>query len=640
MAPDSQPSAPRAPAGDLGDVDELSGPQDLMRLVVCGSVDDGKSTLIGRLLFEAGAGPDDEYSALGASSGRPGAPAAGPDLSLLLDGLAAEREQGITIDVAYRHFSSSRRRFIVADAPGHVQYTRNMVTGATTADVAVILVDASKGLSAQTCRHSVLVNLVGIRQVVLVVNKMDLVDHSQEVFEGIVRAYRAFAEPLSFTDITAIAVVALRGDNVTTSSARMPWYDGPTLLRRLETLELDSVRGQSGPLRLPVQWVNRPHPGFRGYCGLIASGAIHPGDRVRVMPSGRENRVARLVAMGGDLARAVAGQSVNVTLEEEMDVARGDMIVAADAPPEVADQFECTLVWMTEAPMLPGRSYLLKIGSRSVVATITELKYRLDVTTMAKLAARQLELNDIGVCKLSLAQPIAFDPYARNRDTGGLILIDRDSHDTLAGGMLHFALRRSHNILPQALDVDRSARAAIKGHKPMVLWFTGLSGAGKSTLANLVEKKLHALGRHTALLDGDNLRHGLNRDLGFTAADRVENVRRVAEVARLMADAGLIVLVALISPFRAERAFARSLLPAGEFVEIFVDAPLAWLEARDPKGLYARARRGEIENFTGISSPYEPPQDAEIRIDSQALSAEAAAERVIERVIEALQALS
>ena len=608
-------------------------PQDLMRFIVCGSVDDGKSTLMGRLLLDTGAVPDDEWASLKAGPAHAAAPGNSPDLSLLLDGLSAEREQGITIDVAYRHFSTARRRFIVADAPGHEQYTRNMVTGASTADLALLLIDARKGLLPQTCRHSCLVSLLGIRQVVVLVNKMDLVGHSEEVFRHIEAAYRSFADTLPLQGITVIPTVAPRGDNIAAPSDCMPWYTGPTLLQVLETQPLESARGQAGPLRLPVQWVNRAMPGFRGYCGLLASGTLRAGDAVRVLPSGRGSRVARIVAMGGDLPLAVAGQSVQITLQDELDVARGDMIVAAQDAPEVADQFECTLVWMADAPMLPGRPYVLKIGTRSVGARISSLKYRLDVATMAHLAARRLDLNDIGVCNLSLDQAIAFDPYAVNRETGGLILIDRASNDTVAAGMLHFALRRSHNILPQALHVDRAARAAIKSHKPLVLWFTGLSGAGKSTLANLVETRLHALGRHTTMLDGDNLRHGLNRDLGFSAADRVENVRRVAEVARLMADAGLVVLVALISPFRAERDFARSLLPPGEFVEVFVDAPLAVLEARDAKGLYARARRGELANFTGIDSPYEAPEHPELHLDTQALSAQAAAERVIEFVL-------
>ena len=622
---------PQVPLNDNGAQPE--GPKDLVRLVVCGSVDDGKSTLIGRLLVDAGAVPDDEFDALLAAAQRSPSGAAGPDLSHLLDGLAAEREQGITIDVAYRHFATATRRFIVADAPGHVQYTRNMVTGASTADAAVILVDASKGLLAQTFRHSCLVGLVGIRQVVLVVNKMDLVGCSQAVFNGIEKAYRDFAATLGFSDITAVPVVALTGEHVMHPAPRMPWYAGPTLLARLESLAIETTREQAAPLRLPVQWVARGPSGFRGYCGLIASGTVHTGDRIRVLPSGRESRVARLVTLNGDRPRAVAGESVTLTLQDDIDVGRGDLLAAADAAPEVADQFECTLVWMADAPMLPGRSFLLKVGTRTVLATVTELKYRLDVSTQARLAARRLDLNDIGVCNLALDQAVAFDPYASNRDTGGLILIDRVSFDTVAAGMLHFALRRSHNIQPQAQDVDRAARAAIKGQKPAVLWFTGLSGAGKSTVANLVEKRLHAMGRHTAMLDGDNLRHGLNRDLGFRAEDRVENVRRVAEVARLMADAGLVVLVALISPFRAERAFARSLLPEGEFIEIFVDAPLSLAEARDPKGLYARARRGELSNFTGIDSPYESPISPELRIDGQVMSASAASDRVVELLL-------
>ena len=601
----------------------------LLRFITCGSVDDGKSTLIGRLLFETGALADDQLAAVTADSQRWGTQGSEPDYALLLDGLAAEREQGITIDVAYRSFSTARRRFIVADTPGHEQYTRNMVTGASTAAAAVLLVDARKGLLTQTCRHACLVSLMGLRQGVLALNKMDQVGWAEDVFRAIESAWLAFAKPLGLGGITVIPLSALRGDNVTTRSTNMPWYRGPTLLQCLENLPSDEADLQAGPLRLPVQWVNRPSADFRGYAGLLASGTLRPGGRVRIQPGGRESQVARIVGWGGDQPLAVAGQSVMVTLTDDIDVARGDIISAAAAPAEVADQFECTLVWMADAPLLPGRPYLLKIGTRTVGASVTALKYRLDVHTLAHIAARQLALNEIGVATLALERPIAFDPYASNRDTGGLILIDRVSNDTVAAGLLHFALRRAHNIQPQALNVERAARAALMGQRPCVLWFTGLSGAGKSSIANRVESALHAQGRHTVLLDGDNVRHGLNKDLGFSAAERVENVRRVAEVARLMADAGLIVLVALISPFRAERALARSLLPKGEFMEIFVDAPLALAEARDPKGLYRRARRGDLANFTGIDSPYEPPQEPELRLDTQVLSVDEAAGLVL-----------
>jgi len=604
--------------------------KSLLRFITCGSVDDGKSTLIGRLLYESKMLFEDQLAAVEADSKKWGTQGGDIDFALLVDGLAAEREQGITIDVAYRFFSTDRRKFIVADTPGHEQYTRNMITGASTADVAVILVDARKGVLTQTRRHSYLVSLIGIRTVVLAINKMDLVDFSPDVFGRIDADYRAFAAQIGLTDITSIPLSGLRGDNIVEPSARTPWYHGPTLMAFLESCEIDETRLQSGPLRLPVQWVNRPDLDFRGFCGLIAGGTVRPGDRVRVQPSGRESRVARIVAYGGDWPQAVAGQSVTLTLEDEIDISRGDVISAADAPAEVADQFECTLVWMADEPMLPGRQYLLKLGTRTVTATITEPKYKVNVNTLEHLAAKTLELNEIGVCNIALDRPVAFDAYRDNRDTGGFILIDRLTSHTVGAGMLHFALRRAHNIHLQALDIDKAARASLMGHKPAVLWFTGLSGAGKSTIANRVEKKLYALGHHSYLLDGDNVRHGLNKDLGFTDADRVENIRRVAEVARLMVDAGLIVLTAFISPFRSERALARGLLDEGEFIEIHVDTPLDVAEARDVKGLYKKARRGELKNFTGIDSPYEPPLDPEIHLDTQGLSADAAAEQVVQ----------
>jgi len=604
--------------------------KSLLRFITCGSVDDGKSTVIGRLLYESKMLFEDQLAAIEADSKKWGTQGGDIDFALLVDGLAAEREQGITIDVAYRFFSTDRRKFIVADTPGHEQYTRNMITGASTADVAVILVDARKGVLTQTRRHSYLVSLIGIRKVVLAINKMDLVDYSQQVYNRIDEEYREFAKQIGLADITTIPLSALKGDNMTEASEHTGWYHGPTLMGFLETCEIDETRLQRDPLRLPVQWVNRPNLDFRGFCGLIASGSVRPGDRVRVQPSGRESTVARIVAHGGDLPVAVAGQSVTLTLADEVDISRGDVISAADAPAEVADQFEATIVWMADEPMLPGRPYLLKLGTRSVSASVTEPKYKVNVNTMEHLAAKQLELNEIGVCNIALDRAVPFDAYQANRETGGFILIDRLTNNTVGAGMLHFALRRAHNIHLQHVDIDKSARALQKGQKPAVLWFTGLSGAGKSTIANLVEKRLHALGRHSYLLDGDNVRHGLNKDLGFTEADRVENVRRVGEVAKLMVDAGLIVLTAFISPFRAERRLARSLVAEGEFIEVHVDTPLDVAESRDVKGLYKKARRGELRNFTGIDSPYEPPENPEIRIDTTELTAERAADRVIE----------
>jgi bifunctional enzyme CysN/CysC len=603
--------------------------KSLLRFITCGSVDDGKSTLIGRLLYESKMLFEDQVAAVEADSKKWGTQGDEIDFALLVDGLAAEREQGITIDVAYRFFSTDRRKFIVADTPGHEQYTRNMITGASTADVAVILVDARKGLLTQTRRHSYLVSLIGIRKVVLAINKMDLMDYSEAVFRDIEAQYRAYAGQIGLEDIMAIPLSALRGDNMVQPSAQMPWYQGPTLLALLETIELDDTRLQVLPLRLPVQWVNRPNLDFRGFCGTVASGLIRVGDRIRAQPSGRESRVARIVGASGDAPMAVSGQSITVTLEDEIDLSRGDVISAAAAPAEVADQFQATIIWMDDEPMLPGRPYLLKLGTRTVSANIAEPKYKINVNTMEHLAAKRLGLNEIGVCTLALDRVVPFDSYSENRDTGGFILIDRLSNNTVGAGMLHFALRRSHNIHLQHVDVTKEARAQRLGQRPVVLWFTGLSGAGKSTIANLVEKKLHAMGRHSYLLDGDNLRHGLNKDLGFTDADRVENIRRVAEVARLMVDAGLIVLTAFISPFRAEREMARSLVGDGEFIEIFVDTPLAVAETRDVKGLYRKARRGELSNFTGIDSPYEPPESPELVVNTVECTADEAAETVI-----------
>ncbi|MDZ7812826.1 MAG: sulfate adenylyltransferase subunit CysN [Ideonella sp.] len=608
--------------------------KSLLRFITCGSVDDGKSTVIGRLLYESKMLFEDQLAAIENDSKKWGTQGGDIDFALLVDGLAAEREQGITIDVAYRFFSTDLRKFIVADTPGHEQYTRNMITGASTADVAVILIDARKGVLTQTRRHSYLVSLIGIRKVVLAINKMDLVDYSEKVFNQINDEYREFAKQIGLGDITSIPLSGLKGDNMTSPSEKTPWYHGPTLMGFLETCEIDETRLQKEAFRLPVQWVNRPNLDFRGFCGVITAGQIKPGDRIRAQPSGRESTVTRLVTLNGDLPMAVAGQSVTITLADEIDISRGDVISSADAPAEVADQFEATLVWMHDEPMLPGRPYLLKIGTQTVPATVTEPKYKVNVNTMEHLAAKQLEINEIGVVNLALDRPIAFDPYTANRDTGGFILINRLTNNTVGAGMMHFALRRSHNIHMQHVDVDKAARAKAKGQRPGVLWFTGLSGSGKSTIANLVEKKLHAMGRHTYLLDGDNIRHGLNKDLGFTEADRVENIRRISEVARLMVDSGLIVLTAFISPFRSERAMARGLMGDGEFIEVHVDTPLAVAEERDVKGLYKKARRGEIANFTGISSPYEAPESPELRVNTTTQSPDQAADKVILRLKE------
>jgi len=602
--------------------------KSLLRFITCGSVDDGKSTLIGRLLYDSKMIFEDQLASLEADSKRVGTQGGEIDFALLVDGLAAEREQGITIDVAYRFFSTERRKFIVADTPGHEQYTRNMVTGASTADAAVILIDARRGVLTQTRRHSYLVSLLGIKNIVLAINKMDLVDWSQERFDEILAEYRAFAARIGLTGFTAIPMSALNGENITEPSAKAPWYDGPPLMAWLEDCPVGDELA-AGSFRMPVQWVNRPNLDFRGFSGQIASGTVKPGDRVRVLPSGRESRIARIVVQPDDLPRAVAGQSVTLTLTDEVDVSRGDVLAAADDPPAVADQFEATLVWMDDEPMLPGRPYLLKIGTQTVSATITEPKYRVNVNTLEHTAAKRLDLNEIGVCNLSLGKPIPFEAYADNRDLGGFILIDRLTNRTVGAGMLHFALRRADNIHWQSTDIDKAARAAQKGQKGRVVWFTGLSGAGKSTIANLVEKRLHAAGRHTYLLDGDNVRHGLNRDLGFTEEDRVENIRRVAEVSKLMVDAGLIVLTAFISPFRAERRMAREMMADGEFIEVFVSTPIEEAERRDVKGLYAKARAGELKNFTGVDSPYEAPEQAEITVDTTSLSPVEAAEQIV-----------
>ncbi|HGY9625479.1 TPA: sulfate adenylyltransferase subunit CysN [Pseudomonas putida] len=607
--------------------------KQLLRFITCGSVDDGKSTLIGRLLYESKVLFEDQLGQLEADSKKLGTQGEDLDFALLVDGLAAEREQGITIDVAYRFFATEKRKFIVADTPGHEQYTRNMVTGASTADLAVILVDARQGLLTQTRRHSYLVSLLGIRKVVLAVNKLDLMGYSQEVFQRIEADYRAFAAQIGLDDIQCIPLSALRGDNMLSASPNTPWYTGPSLLAYLEDVPLEQAHASQAAFRLPVQWVNRPNLDFRGYSGNIAAGSISVGERIRVLPSGQQSEVTDILGASGPQQRAECGQAVTLVLKDEIDISRGDLIALADAPPAVADQFEATLVWMDEEPLLPGRPYLMKIGCRTVGMSCANLKHRVDVNSLDQLAAKTLELNGIGVCNLNLDRPIAFDAYTDNRDTGGFIVIDRLSNRTVGAGMLHFALRRAQNVHWQAIDVNREAHAALKGQAPRVLWFTGLSGAGKSTIANLVERKLHALSKHTYLLDGDNVRHGLNRDLGFTEADRVENIRRVAEVARLMLDAGLITLVSFISPFRAERDMARSLAGEGNFLEIFIDAPLALAEQRDPKGLYQKARRGELKNFTGIDSPYEPPVNPELHIDTQRETAEAAAERIVEALL-------
>jgi bifunctional enzyme CysN/CysC len=612
--------------------------KELLRFITCGSVDDGKSTLIGRLLYESKQIFDDQLEALESDSKRHGTQGAKIDFALLVDGLSAEREQGITIDVAYRFFSSARRKFIVADTPGHEQYTRNMVTGASTADLAVLLVDARKGVLTQTRRHSYLAKLVGIRRFVLAVNKMDLVDYDQAAFEPITADYRAFASQIGIDDWIAIPVSGLSGDNIMSRSETTSWYEGPTLLEHLDTVQLDVAADAQKPLRMPVQWVNRPNQNFRGFSGQIASGTLAPGAEVRVLPSGRTTRIERIVTLDGDLDQAVAGESVTVTFADEIDCSRGDVISIADNPPEVADQFEATIVWMADDELLPGRGYWMKLGTQTVTATVQEPKYEINVNTLERLAAKSLGLNGIGVAELATDREIVFEPYSvegtsPNKALGGFILVDKLSNATVACGMLHFALRRSQNIHRQHLDVSRETHALLKGQKPAVLWFTGLSGAGKSTIANLVEKKLAARGRHTFLLDGDNVRHGLNRDLGFTEADRIENIRRVGEVARLMTDAGLIVLTAFISPFRAERHMVRRMVPEGEFFEIFVDTPLADAEERDVKGLYAKARAGELKNFTGIDSPYEPPEHAEIHVDTTKLSAEEAADLIVEKLL-------
>lgn len=604
--------------------------KSMLRFITCGSVDDGKSTLIGRLLYDSKMIFEDQLAALEADSKKLGTQGQNLDFALLVDGLAAEREQGITIDVAYRFFATEKRKFIVADTPGHEQYTRNMITGASTADLAVILIDARQGVLTQTRRHSYLVQLVGIEHVVLAVNKMDLVGYSEDTFKQIVADYTEFASSIGIDSFTAIPISGLAGDNITQVSENTPWYKGQALLDHLENVELVVTRDQERPFRMAVQWVNRPNLDFRGFSGQIATGTVKVGDTVRVVPSGKTSSIERIVTMNGDLTEAVAGQSVTLTLTDEIDCSRGDVLATAEDAPEVADQFEATIVWMDDEPLLPGRSYWLKIGTQMVSAHVQPPKYQVNVNNMEHLAAKTLELNGIGVAEVATDKPIVFEPYDVNRELGGFILIDKITNATIAAGMLHFSLRRSKNIHWQAIDVDREAHSKLKNQKPFVLWFTGLSGSGKSTIANEVEKRLHIMNRHTFLLDGDNVRHGLNRDLGFTDADRVENIRRIGEVAKLMTDAGLIVLTAFISPFRAERQMARAMLPEGEFVEVFVDTPLDVAEQRDVKGLYKKARAGDLINFTGIDSPYETPSNAEIRIDTTEMSAKEAAQHIVD----------
>ncbi|HCL48253.1 MAG TPA: adenylyl-sulfate kinase [Rhodobiaceae bacterium] len=606
----------------------------MLRFITCGSVDDGKSTLIGRLLYDSKMIFDDQLSALEAASKKSGTQGEAIDFALLVDGLAAEREQGITIDVAYRFFATEKRKFIVADTPGHEQYTRNMVTGASTADLAVLLVDARQGILTQTRRHAYLVHLLGIKHIVLAVNKMDLVDFDQMRFDEIVADFTHFAATLEMTPPLAIPISGLAGDNITEKSANTPWYAGPALLPHLETVELAEDAVQQAPFAMPVQWVNRPNLDFRGFSGRLAGGTVKPGDKVRIVPSGKTSTIASIVTMAADasqcdLAEAVAGQSVTLTLKDEIDCSRGDVIAAADNPPLAADRFEASLVWMDETEMLPGRAYELRIGTQAVSARIQAPKYAVNVNNMEHLAAASLGLNEIGVVELATDRPVVFAPFADSQKLGSFVLIDKLTNATVAAGMLHFSLRRAHNIHWQAVDVDRAAHAALKGQQPKILWFTGLSGSGKSTIANALEKKLHANGKHTFLLDGDNVRHGLNKDLGFTDADRIENIRRIGEVAKLMTDAGLIVLTAFISPFRAERDMVRALVPAGDFIEVHVDTPLDVAERRDVKGLYKKARAGTLKNFTGIDSPYEPPETPEIVVNTTELSADEAADVII-----------
>ena len=607
--------------------------KSLLRFITCGSVDDGKSTLIGRLLYDSKMIFEDQLEALQADSKRVGTQGQEIDFALLVDGLAAEREQGITIDVAYRFFATEKRKFIVADCPGHEQYTRNMFTGASTADLAIMMIDARKGVLVQTRRHSYLCNLIGIKNIVLAVNKMDLVDYSQQVFDEIVADYTAFAHEIGNKSFTAMPISGFKGDNIKTLSENTPWFSGQPLIEHLESVELDLTTDQTKPFRLPVQWVNRPNLDFRGFSGLISSGSVKPGDAVRVLPSGKTSTVTKIVTLDDELDEAVAGQSVTICFADEVDCSRGNVIAVADAPPEVSDQFEATIVWMDDDPLHVGRAYWLKLGTQTVSVTVQQPKYTVNVNTMEHLAAKTLELNAIGVAELATDKPIVFEPYALSRTLGGFILIDKITNRTVGAGMLHFSLRRAQNVHWQATDIGREEHADLKNQKARVLWFTGLSGSGKSTIANEVEKSLNLMNRHTFLLDGDNVRHGLNKDLGFTEADRIENIRRVGEVAKLMADAGLIVLTAFISPFRVEREMVRAMLPDAEFIEIFVDTPLEVAEARDVKGLYKKARSGALKNFTGIDSPYEPPLNPEIRVNTVEMTATEAAEYIVRQIM-------
>ncbi len=621
-------------AEDIDSYLETHQHKTMLRFITCGSVDDGKSTLIGRLLYDSKMIFEDQLEALSSDSKKVGTQGQDIDFALLVDGLAAEREQGITIDVAYRFFNTEKRKFIVADCPGHEQYTRNMVTGASSADLAVVMIDARKGVLVQTRRHSYLCHLIGIKNIVLAVNKMDLVDYSQDVFDKIVADYAAFAEEIGIESFTAMPISGFKGDNITTApSENTPWYDGPSLVEHLEGVEVLSDVAADKPFRMPVQWVNRPNLDFRGFSGLIASGQVKPGDAVRALPSGKTSTVKSIVTYDGELNEASAGQSVTLTLADEIDCSRGDVLCVADDPPETADQFEATLVWLNDEDLSVGRGYWLKLGTQTVSATVQQPKYRVDVNTMDELAAKTLSLNDIGVAEVYSDKPLVFESYADNRTMGGFILIDKITNATVAAGMLNFSLRRSQNVHWQATDITREHHAQMKNQTPRVLWFTGLSGSGKSTIANEVEKKLALMNRHTFLLDGDNVRHGLNKDLGFTEADRIENIRRVGEVARLMTDAGLIVLTAFISPFRAERRLVRDMLEDHEFIEVFVDTPLEVAEQRDVKGLYKKARSGELKNFTGIDSPYEPPENPEITVNTVAMTPEEAADHIIQQIL-------
>ncbi len=620
-------------AEDIDAYLETHQQKSLLRFITCGSVDDGKSTLIGRLLYDSKMIFEDQLEALQVDSKKVGTQGQDIDFALLVDGLAAEREQGITIDVAYRFFATEKRKFIVADCPGHEQYTRNMFTGASTADLAVILIDARKGVLVQTRRHSYLCKLIGIKNIVLAVNKMDLIGYDQATYDAIVADYTAFAAEIGITNFTAMPISGFKGDNITTNSPNMPWYQGSPLIAHLETVELDNIADQRKPFRLPVQWVNRPNLDFRGFSGLISTGSVKPGDAIRVLPSGKTSTVAKIVTLDGDLDEAVAGQSVTICFDDEIDCSRGSVISVADTPPEVSDQFEATIVWMDDDPLHVGRSYWLKLGSQLVSTTVQQPKYTVNVNTMEHLAAKTLELNAIGVAELATDKPIVFEPYADSRALGGFILIDKLTNRTVGAGMLHFSLRRAQNVHWQATDIGRVEHANLKNQKARVLWFTGLSGSGKSTIANEVEKSLNLMNRHTFLLDGDNVRHGLNKDLGFTEADRIENIRRVGEVAKLMADAGLIVLTAFISPFRAERDMVRAMMPEGEFIEIFVDTPLDVAEARDVKGLYKKARSGALKNFTGIDSPYEAPINPDIRVNTVEMTPAEAAEHIIRKIL-------